>query len=154
MVERIYGVCLRHARRVLPGDPALEPADLLHQAYLRAGARLDALATDRDRTNYLCRAITNLAIEHARRLARHPRAALLDVHLADDDPAAEAELAAEVDAALATPYLGRREAVLAGLGYDYGEIAALCGIPRGTVATHLHRGRRAARGEPRGGTRT
>jgi hypothetical protein len=22
MVERIYGVCLRHARRVLPGDPA------------------------------------------------------------------------------------------------------------------------------------
>jgi DNA-directed RNA polymerase specialized sigma24 family protein len=147
MVERIYGVCLRHARRVLPGDPALEPADLLHQAYLLTATRLDALATDRDRTNYLCRAITNLAIGHARRLLRHPRAPLHDAHFAPDDPAAEAELAAAVDAALATPRLGLAECALHGLGYDYAEIGALRGITQGAAKTRMFRCREAYRGD-------
>lgn len=147
MVERIYAAGLTHARRCGSPDVALEPADLLHQAYLLTAARLDALATDRDRLRYLCRAITNLAASAARRNTRHPREALYDVYHAPDDPAAEAALATEVDAALATDRLGLAECVLHGLGYDYAEIGALRGIPRATAATRIHRCHRARRDE-------
>jgi RNA polymerase sigma factor (sigma-70 family) len=143
MVERIYGVCLRHARRVLPGDPALEPADLVQHAYVRVGARLDALATDQDRANILCRTITRLAVDHYRRLGRRPQVPLTDERadalVAPGDLAGDAETAEALDAALATPRLGLAECALLGLGYTYAQIAERLGIQRTTVATRIHR---------------
>lgn len=141
MVERIYATCVRHAGRCLPADPALEAEDLAQQAWLLVGGRLDALPTDGDRARVLCRTITNLAINHYRRLARHPRVTLVDVYFAADDPAGEALLAAELDAALTTPRLGLAEAVLHGLGYTYDEIAARVGVGRGTVCSRISRSR-------------
>jgi RNA polymerase sigma factor (sigma-70 family) len=147
MVERIYGVCLRHARRVLPGDPALEPADLVQHAYVRVGARLDALATDQDRANILCRTITRLAVDHYRRLGRRPQVPLTDEQVAaPGDLAGDAETAEALDAALATPRLGLAECALLGLGYTQVQIAERLGILPATVRTRIHRAHRHREG--------
>lgn len=142
----VYGTCLWHAQRVLPNDPALQPADLVQAAFVKVGGRLDTTRSDGEQIAFLCTAIRQVAIDHRRRLANRPRAALSPLLPDPCDVAREAIDRADLDAALATPRRGLGEAVLLGLGYTYTEIAARLALPLGTVKTRIHWARRGGDG--------
>jgi len=144
--ESIYGTCLWHALKVRPNDPAIEAADLVQAAFLKVGNRLDTARSDGEQVRFLCLAISQLAIDVHRRIAKRPRA-WLSPHLPSSiDVAGEAITNADLAAALAVPRRGLGEAVLLGLGYTITEIAARLDMPTGTVKTRIHWARRSAEG--------
>jgi DNA-directed RNA polymerase specialized sigma24 family protein len=144
-----------HARRVCPGDPALEPADLIQSAYLKVAGRLDESRSEGEQIAYLTRAITQVAIDQRRRLAARvnfaERAGLSPALVATADVAREAIAAVDLAAALATPRRGLAEAVMLGLGYSSEEIGAALGKPVATAVARALRRDPARGGQPGGG---
>lgn len=125
--EQVYSQLLRHAIRVCPPDPALEPSDLVQSAWLRAHRWLDGERTEGERVKYLTTTITTAALDHRRRLKRRVATMPLeDWSPATDDVEAEVCMRDSLAVLLAVvpPSLLRFA-----LGYPWVEIAAMCGIP-------------------------
>jgi RNA polymerase sigma-70 factor (ECF subfamily) len=139
-LDQVHAIC----RRVL-GNPhdALDATQEALIAISRGIYRFDGRSRF---TTWMYRVATNAALDEARRRRRRPVAS---DHLPetastrDGTDAVDARL--DVDAALATLPAEFRAAValrdLAGL--DYAEIAAVLGIPIGTVRSRIARGRSA-----------
>lgn len=135
--EQVYGQLLRHARRVLPPDPALEAADLVQSAWLRAHHWLDGERTEGERVKYLTTTITTTAIDHRRRMARRPTTVPLeDWAHAPGDVADEACARVLLGALLGVVPLGL---LLYGLGWTWDEAAAATGTELSTVKTRAFR---------------
>jgi RNA polymerase sigma-70 factor (ECF subfamily) len=136
--DRIHAVC----RRVL-GHPedALDATQEALIAITRGIVRFDGRSRF---TTWMYRVATNAALDEARRRRRRPIASEHAGDLASvADATAAVDARLDVDAALATLPPDYRAAValrdLAGL--DYAEIAAVLGIPIGTVRSRIARGR-------------
>jgi DNA-directed RNA polymerase specialized sigma24 family protein len=139
-IDAVNRACLGYARRVCPRDPALDAQDILQSAWLRAFAHLAALPDDEARRKYLNVAIRTVAIDHQRRMARRPiPVQLFDQHIGGD---AEEEAIALAELATVLPTVPPA-LILYALGYEWGEIAALLGVPLITTKTRAHRWRRA-----------
>ncbi len=141
--ERVYASCLLHAARCLPGDPALEPADLVQQAYIKVGDRLDATRSEGEQVAYLCRAIGHVAIDHLRKVAKRPRGELSPRLRAPRDTEREALVRMDLAAALDTRGKDASRALYLALGYSCEEIAAREGITVGGVKVSISRGRQS-----------
>jgi DNA-directed RNA polymerase specialized sigma24 family protein len=140
MDGQIYARCLAHARRVLPPDPAIEAEDLVQAAYAKVGNRLDTTRPAWEQGAYLCRAITQLAIDRQRACRRHPRAQLADWCPSPRDPEAEALAQLDLAALLAAvpPAL-----VLYACGYLWTEVGAMLGVSAQSAKVRAWRWRRA-----------
>ena len=145
-IEDVYARCVAYARRVCPPDPALEPADLVHAAWVKVGARLDTTRPDDVQVAYLRLIIGQIATDYRRRLKwralggvvdeRHPDPARFEGAALDRVLLAPLLAAARTDAALAL-------LVLYGSGWAWGEIGAATGVPTNTAKTRAHRWRQA-----------
>ena len=112
--------------------------DIAQEAFLAALRRLDRFDAARPFGAWLHRIVVNRAIDWAR--ARQLRGeAGFDEPVA---PARAAELSDDTLAALAALTPEHRAVIVLRhvLGYSPGEIAALLGLPRGTVNSRLRRG--------------
>jgi RNA polymerase sigma-70 factor (ECF subfamily) len=139
--DRVYAIC----RRVLLNDQdALDATQEALIAITRGIASFDGRARF---TTWCYRVATNAALDEIRRRKRRPMPVEtlpdapgsttgIDDHVADvlDVDAALAELAPEFRAAVALRDLA---------DLDYAEIAAVLGIPPGTVRSRIARGRAA-----------
>jgi RNA polymerase sigma-70 factor (ECF subfamily) len=130
----------RAAYLVVHDNAAAE--DIAQEAFLAAVRSLDRFDRRRPFGPWLHRIVVNRAIDHARSRALRAEAELDERHPA---PEAEGALDGTVVAALgALPPEHRAVIVLRHLlDYTPGEIAALLGLPRGTVNSRLRRGRDA-----------
>lgn len=143
---RIHALC----RRITADDQdALDAAQEACIAVARGIARFDGRSAF---TTWLYRVTTNACLDELRRRRRRPVAYGADTVSAaatrrTDEPALDAAVADRltVDAALAgLPEDFRAAVVLRDLcGLDYAEIAAVLGIPAGTVRSRIARGRGA-----------
>lgn len=146
--DRLYATLLRLVGR------AEDAHDLLQDAFLRAFKKLNTFHGDSSFYTWVYRIAVNLALSERRR--RRPAPGRIDdrAEPADDPlradptlPAERAELEATVQRALMALAPDHRAVVvlkdLDGLRYE--DIAAILGIPVGTVRSRLHR----ARGELR-----
>jgi len=137
----VHAVC----RRVL-GNPD-DALDATQEALLAIARRIETFDGRSRFTTWCYRVATNAALDEARRRGRRPapvdivpepraRAGLIDDAVADqlDVDAALAQLSPEHRAAVALRDL---------VGLDYAEIAAVLGIPPGTVRSRIARGRAA-----------
>ena len=142
--DRVYAVC----RRVL-ADPedALDATQEAMIAIARGIGHFDGRSTF---TTWLYRVATNAALDEGRRKARRPR----PVEVAPDSsadgigagsPEDAVSTRLDVDAALRRlPEEFRVAVVLRDLcDLDYAEIAAVTGVPAGTVRSRIARGRAA-----------
>jgi RNA polymerase sigma-70 factor (ECF subfamily) len=139
----LYGLALR----LLGGDTA-DAEDVVHDAWIRAAARLDTFAGRSSLRTWLCGIVVNCVRERTRARGR-------DEPLPEDDraPAADdAELTGtfdriELQRALAGLAAGYREVVVLHdvEGYTHEEIGELLGVTAGTSKSQLARGRRALR---------
>jgi RNA polymerase sigma-70 factor (ECF subfamily) len=139
-VDRVHAVC----RRILgPGDDALDATQDALISVTRSIARFDGRSAF---TTWLYRVATNAALDEHRRRARRPRPtdALVDTASPAPGPDAAGDRI-DLDAALATlPEEFRAAVVLRDVcDLDYAEIAAVLGIPPGTVRSRIARGRAA-----------
>lgn len=139
--DLIHSVC----RRVLADpDDALDATQEALLAVTRGIRTFDGRAQF---TTWCYRVATNAALDEARRRSRRPRPVDDLIETATPGVALDAAIAdrLDVDAALAQIHPDFRAAValrdLAGL--DYAEIAAVLGIPPGTVRSRIARGRGA-----------
>jgi RNA polymerase sigma-70 factor, ECF subfamily len=139
--DRIYAIC----RRVLiDPDDARDAAQDAMIAVARGIGSFDGRAL---LTTWLYRVATNAALDEARRRTRRPR----PVDAVPETPNATPSLATAVtdrlaiDAAMATlaPEFRAAVALRDLVGCDYAEIAAVLGIPPGTVRSRIARGRAA-----------
>jgi RNA polymerase sigma-70 factor (sigma-E family) len=126
---------------MLTGDRALAE-DLVHEAFVRVGVKLDTLRDPSAFGAYLMRAVANLAKSHFRHRAvvmRHERAIDLDalvvapVDVTTNDALLEAlrRLPVQQRAVLVLRYYN---------DCSYAEIASVLGCPEGTVKSQLARG--------------
>lgn len=152
----VYAIAYRMA-----GHEA-DARDLAQEAFVRIWRSLSRLRPDVPLEGWLYRVVTNLYIDLLRK-RRGPPVHSLDEPLATGsgelarerpDPSADVErtvLAAMVDRRVQAALLAlapeiRMVVVLADVeGYAYEEIAAVMGIPVGTVKSRLHRARLALR---------
>lgn len=142
-------------------DPAAMD-DALQEAYLKAWRSLVGFRGDAAFGTWLHRIVRNTCLDHLRR--RRPTVALVDDGPHDDPDAAWRAPAGGLrdERAPAPDAAGERMAVADALatldpdtrlalvlvdrdGHPYDEVAELLGVPVGTVASRLHRGRRALR---------
>lgn len=150
--DRIYPTLLR-----LTGSPE-DACDLLQDAFLRAYEKLDRFQGESSFYTWIYRIAVNLALSDRRRrkvIGRSPKSL-------DAEPVERAEDTASTDPSLPLERAEQEARVLEALGrllpdqravvvlkdldgHRYDEIAALLGIPVGTVRSRLHR----ARGELR-----
>jgi RNA polymerase sigma-70 factor, ECF subfamily len=120
--------------------------DALQDAYLKAYRNLDRFRGESRFSTWLHRIVYRTCLDHIRR--RRPADPLPEV-----DPAAPGRPEGDVDERLtlqrALAALDPETAAALVLvdrdGHSYEEAAAVLGIPAGTVASRLHRGRRALR---------
>lgn len=149
MVEgRVYQACLRHAARILPADPALEPADLCQGAYLKTLGRLDTTRSEREQIAFIRHAATQVAIDAGRRkrLVTVDAAEVPEAPDPADGPEAAA-LAREAEDELAArlaalgPLCGPAAALVYAGGLSYSEACAILGVRPTTLRMRLHRAR-------------
>ena len=153
LVERYASAAVNVAVRLV-NDRALAQ-ELAQEAFVRAFARLGTFDQERRFSSWFFQILHNVSVDYLRR--RRVETVSLDALLtaghagpADDlerSPESEAErgeLAAALSDALGHLRDGFREAVV--LKYQQGlsvdEIAAILGVPEGTVKTYLHRARK------------
>lgn len=116
--------------------------DVAQEAFVRAHARFRQLR-ERDRFRaWLVRMTWRLSIDHLRRVRRRvnrEQAHVTSVPTTTDDTAMASERAAQLWAAIdALPAKFRMVVVLAAMdGHDIREVAALLGVPEGTVKSRL-----------------
>jgi len=148
--DATYGLTLR-----MLGDPA-SAEDVTQDAFVRAWQRLDTFRGGSFRS-WLFTIAANRARDELRRRGRRPTSSLdearddpdrADIDPADSGPSAhdlveQAELRRALEAALRTlPDDWREVVVLADVqGLDYVEVAAVTGVPVGTVKSRLSRAR-------------
>lgn len=148
--DATYGLTLR-----MLGDPA-SAEDVTQDAFIRAWQRLDTFRGGSFRS-WLFTIAANRARDELRRRGRRPTSSLdearddpdrADIDPADAGPSAhdlveQAELRRALEAALrALPDDWREVVVLADVqGLDYVEVAAVTGVPVGTVKSRLSRAR-------------
>ncbi len=139
--DRIVAIC----RRVLVDpDDARDAAQEALLAVTRGIAGFDGRS---QLSTWLYRVATNAALDEARRRARRPRPVETLPEARTDGPALAATVTDRVaiDAAMAALPVDFRAAVALRdlVGCDYAEIAAVLGIPPGTVRSRIARGRAA-----------
>jgi DNA-directed RNA polymerase specialized sigma24 family protein len=149
MNDEMYRKLVNHARRVLPPDPALEPCDLVQQAYIKAKPFLDRGRSESEQLMYLFTAITNLGRDGHRRYRHHPSVPFADwtphpTEQIEDVTLDRVALAPYFEAARSNPQL--LAVLLFGLGFDYRDTAAAMGVSLGSVRQRLHRWRQAHEG--------
>jgi RNA polymerase sigma-70 factor (ECF subfamily) len=139
----------------LTGNPA-DAEDLLQETYLRAYRGFSGFEPGTNLTGWLYRILRNTFISTYRKGLREPRTVPEDWYLNTNGAQRNFAASAEADVISAIPSAGLLEA-LAALpeayrqvvllfdvdGFSYQEIAGMVGIPRGTVMSRLHRGRKA-----------
>lgn len=164
----------RYQRRVyvtayrMTGNPD-DAADVAQDAFIRAFRKLDTFDQRSDFFTWLYRVVMNVALNHLRRVRRHPTASLEEVEIPVDlcpegppDPARQLELkrqVADVQAALdELPDTLRATVVLVILeGMSYKDAAAVLECSDGTVGWRVHEARQKLQArlrgylEPRGG---
>jgi RNA polymerase sigma-70 factor (ECF subfamily) len=145
-----YQEAVRRTCRAVTGDPH-DADDAAQDAFLSALDRIETYDRRRPFGPWLMRIATNAAIDLLRR-RKVRRAEVLEEQVASrfPSPAADAEAAeirGRLAAALAT--LPERQRVAVTLfdveGYAHAEIAAVLGIPEGTVRSDVFHARRALR---------
>ena len=137
-----------HRAAYLVVHDAAAAEDIAQESFLAAVRNLDRFDRRRPFGPWLHRIVVNRAIDHAR-----ARALRAETELAIEPPAAEhARDAPDADllgAIARLPPEQRAVIVLRHLlGYTPGEIAAMLGLPRGTVNSRLRRGLDAMREMP------
>jgi DNA-directed RNA polymerase specialized sigma24 family protein len=140
-IEDVYARCLNHARRVLPPDPALEPADLVQSAWVKVGRRLDAGRSEGEQVAYLCLVIGQIATDQRRQLKRRALGGVVDERHPSPERLEEETIARVLLAAAlgAAP----EGLLLFAAGWLWDEIAALVGVPTNTLRVQAHRWRAA-----------
>jgi RNA polymerase sigma-70 factor, ECF subfamily len=140
-VDRIHAVC----RRILGNDH--DALDATQEALLAVARGIGSFDGRAQFSTWCYRIATNAALDETRRRNRRPRPAESLPEVASGDPPTDERVAdvLDVDAALARlPEEQRVAVVLRDLaGLDYAEIAAVLGIPPGTVRSRIARGRAA-----------
>ena len=145
--------------RRLVGGAERDAWDVLQQTWMEAYRNLHRLAEPRALRTWLYRIAHCQAVSHARRAGREPPAVAdelgdapdvgdLPAGGADDaDPFAAADAAEQVHAGLARLSLPHREVLTLHFLEDLPveEIAAVLGVPPGTVKSRLHYAKRALR---------
>jgi RNA polymerase sigma-70 factor, ECF subfamily len=139
--RRVYGICYRYFRS--PGDAE----DAAQEAFVALLRRAETFAGQSRFSTWMYRVTVNACNDLARKRARRPQAA--DVEVADlpgDDEAAQAalesrELAVELREALGLLDPEHRRAVVLHdvYGLGYAEIADDSGVAVGTVKSRIHR---------------
>ncbi len=144
LLYRHAGLVNAVCRRVLGNaDDAL---DATQEALLAIARRIDTFDGRSRFTTWCYRVATNAALDEARRRARRPSPVEA---LPEREPATAVDehtaIRLDVDAALAQLSPDHRAAVALRdlVGMDYAEIAAVLGIPAGTVRSRIARGRAA-----------
>jgi len=139
--DRVHAIC---RRIVAHPEDALDATQEALIAIARGIGRFDGRSAF---TTWLYRVATNAALDELRRRSRRPVPwdAPLDLASPSGEGAVDARL--DVDRALAeVPEEFRAAVVLRDLAdLDYPEIAAVLGVPLGTVKSRIARGRRALR---------
>jgi RNA polymerase sigma-70 factor (ECF subfamily) len=139
--DRVHAIC---RRIVVNSEDALDATQEALIAITRGIGRFDGRSAF---TTWLYRVATNAALDELRRRSRRPVPldATLDLESPSGEGAVDARL--DVDRALAeVPEEFRTAVVLRDLAdLDYPEIAAVLGVPLGTVKSRIARGRRALR---------
>jgi len=138
-VDRVHAL----ARRLLGNEADAD--DAAQEALIAVVRGLDRFDGRSSFTTWLYRVTTNACLDELRRRSRRPGPLAEDVDHGRHDPMLSDGIAdrAEIDAALATlPPEFRAAVVLRDLcDLDYAEIAAVLGIPAGTVRSRIARGR-------------
>jgi RNA polymerase sigma-70 factor (ECF subfamily) len=156
-VVRAYEGRIFRLVRALIGDDE-EARDLTQDAFVRAWRRLDRLDPERPFLPWLTAIARNLTLEALRTRRRHRRWLLpgtgervLAESCSGEDPSRRVETAErmrQLQWALDRLSPVMREAVVLKdvLELAYEEVAAMQGVPRGTVASRVHHARRALAG--------
>ncbi len=139
--RRVYGICLRYF-----GDPA-DAEDAAQETFVGLLRRAETYTGAAAFSTWLYRVATNACNDLARKRARRPRPAGVDVDaLADagvpDDLLADRELGLELDAALRTLDPATRAAVVLHDigGLPYADVAQRLGVAVGTAKSRVFRG--------------
>jgi RNA polymerase sigma-70 factor (ECF subfamily) len=151
-VARDHGRFLYNVAFRLTGNDD-DARDLVQESLLRVRRGL-ATYEPGSLNGWLARIVTNVFLDDVRRKRRRPEQALpenadlvVPPAIAADEAAAAAGLSDEIQAALdGLPEDFRVAVVLCDVAdRSYEEIAAMLGVPVGTVRSRLHRGRRLLR---------
>jgi RNA polymerase sigma-70 factor (ECF subfamily) len=148
----LYGAAVR-----LTGNRA-DAEDLLQETYLRAYRGFSGFEPGSNLTGWLHRILRNTFINSYRKRLNEPRTVPEDWYRGTSHvrPAVEASAETTVidsipdqglqEALAALPERYRRAVLLFDVqGFTYQEIADIVGVPRGTVMSRIHRGRRSLR---------
>lgn len=142
--DKLWAVALRTL-----ADPE-EAADAVQDAMISAFRRAASFRGDAAVTTWLHRIVVNACLDRMRRRAARPAVSSGDDRLLDaaaaghaSDPAADSELAIDVDAALRQLPPDQRAAIVLVdmLGYPVADAADVLGISQGTVKSRCARGR-------------
>jgi RNA polymerase sigma-70 factor (ECF subfamily) len=143
LVDRHRGALWSIARHVL-GDPH-DAADAVQEALIAAYRRASTFRGEASVRTWLGRIVFNACVDRIRheRLRRTVPWPQRDVPARRADPAVELATRLAVDEALALLPVPQRIAVLLVdvHGYPVGEVAAILGVPPGTVKSRCARGR-------------
>jgi RNA polymerase sigma-70 factor, ECF subfamily len=135
---------LRRYARVLTRDIGAAE-ELLQECLARGLGKLHLWQEGTNLTAWLFTIMHNLHISERRRLAREGAAIeLTEVQGKLAGPAAQDKVLELRDLKRALVKLAEKHripVILVGLGYEYQEVADVCGVPHGTIRSRLSRGR-------------
>jgi RNA polymerase sigma-70 factor (ECF subfamily) len=130
--------------------------DLLQETYLRAYRSFSGFEPGTNLAGWLYRILRNTFINSYRKGLSAPKTVPEDWHRSTDDPQHNVAASAETtvidsipdpalqEALASLPERYRRVVLLFDVGgFSYQEIAEIVGVPRGTVMSRIHRGRKA-----------